>query len=286
MKNEGEIGNCSSVCITKLVSAVSYKRHKGRIQPKRGASPRPPDSVSPLAGPSFLQKFTSENHGDKPKIAPFSALPTDRNLFYKTSSPMSSHIRAFSTTTSQTAPVLQGSQQEFSPLKTLDLPVYTRNSGNGEIAGGTSTAPRQRLPEQCHSRERASYGGSSSGAGVDLFSGASSSNPLAPSEEAFRSPIPSDGASYSSNVKVSVSSPISGSFYSQDNFNTIKSMDEAKKQLSSALLQSKASVLSWWVKQTTSSAHLPVPPSPVRSSVDEVEVGTSTTLSASPKLSA
>lgn len=151
----------------------------------------------------------------------------DRNLFYKTSSPMSSHIRAFSTTTSQTAPVLQGSQQEFSPLKTLDLPVYTRNRGNGEIAGGTSTAARQRLPEQCHSRERASYGGSSSGAGVDVFSGASSSNPLVPSEEAFRSPIPSDGASYGSNVKVSVSSPISGSFYSQDNFNNIKSVSLA-----------------------------------------------------------
>ncbi|VDL64329.1 unnamed protein product [Hymenolepis diminuta] len=129
---------------------------------------------------------------------------------------MSSRIRAFSTTTSQTAPVLQGSQQEFSPLKTLDLPVYTRNSGNGEIFGGTSTAPRQRIPEQCHSRERASYGGSSSGAGVDLFSGASSFNPLAPSEEAFRSPIPSDvmkcNCAFVSDTMQDVGSEIGGHF--------------------------------------------------------------------------
>ena len=37
-------------------------------------------------------------------------------------------------------------------------------------------------------------------------------------------------------------------------------MNEARKQLSSALLMSKASVLSWWVKQTTISTRLPIPP--------------------------
>lgn len=63
-------------------------------------------------------------------------------------------------------------------------------------------------------------------------------------------------------------------------------MDEAKKQLSSALLQSKASVLSWWVKQTTTSAKLPIPPSPVRSPAGEVDAATSTaTVTPSPKIS-
>ncbi|VDO06429.1 unnamed protein product [Rodentolepis nana] len=255
----------------------AYKRFKGRTQPKRGTSPRPPDSAAPLTGPNFLQKFQTDYHGDKPKIAPFSALPTERNRFHDPSTHVGSHMRTFSSTTSQTAPVLQGSQQDLSPLKTLDLPVYTKNG-----VGGTSSSPRQRLPEQCHSRGRASYGGSSSSStGGNLFSGGPSSNPIAPPEEAFRSPISSD-----SNLKISVSSPVSNGFYSPDNFNIIKSMDAAKKQLYSALLQSKESVLRWWVQETTKYTRLPMPPSPMQSPVGEVDVGTSTDISPSPKLSA
>uniref|UniRef100_A0A5K3EVP1 mitogen-activated protein kinase kinase kinase n=2 Tax=Mesocestoides corti TaxID=53468 RepID=A0A5K3EVP1_MESCO len=216
-----------------------YKRHKVRQQPKRGASPRPSDSPAPISqtGSNTLQKLHSESQGEKRKIPPFSALP-DRIHSIKTPDISIPHARAFSTATSQTAPILQGSQQELSPLKTLDLPIYN-----------ISTPPRRR-PEQRHMRERASYGGTSTAV---LF------NP----DEAFRSPEFDFGLSGTSKISAhsyTTASPVSGSIQSPDNFNIIKSMDEAKKQLSSALMQSKQAVLTWWEKQTTSVARLPATP--------------------------
>uniref|UniRef100_A0A5K3EV87 Protein kinase domain-containing protein n=1 Tax=Mesocestoides corti TaxID=53468 RepID=A0A5K3EV87_MESCO len=182
-------------------------------------------------------RLHSESQGEKRKIPPFSALP-DRIHSIKTPDISIPHARAFSTATSQTAPILQGSQQELSPLKTLDLPIYN-----------ISTPPRRR-PEQRHMRERASYGGTSTAV---LF------NP----DEAFRSPEFDFGLSGTSKISAhsyTTASPVSGSIQSPDNFNIIKSMDEAKKQLSSALMQSKQAVLTWWEKQTTSVARLPATP--------------------------
>lgn len=126
----------------------------------------------------------------------------DQTQLKKLSNTLLVHTRAFSTATSQTAPILQGSQQELSPLKTLDLPTHIN-----------TTMASSRRPEQCHSRERASYGGTSGGA--ELFG---------PTEETVRSP-PSDAAFNNSMLttsKISLSSPISSSIQSPENFNVIK----------------------------------------------------------------
>nr|CDS19393.1 mitogen activated protein kinase kinase kinase [Echinococcus granulosus] len=242
---------------------LMYKRHKGRPQAKRGTSPRPPDSVAPLnlTGTGQMQKLLSENQSERRKVTPFSASPYRTHLS-KVSNTLFSHTRTLSSATSQTAPILQGSQQELSPLKTLDLPTHVN----------TTTAMGRR-PEQCHSRERASYGGTPGGA--ELFG---------PTEEALRSP-PS-ATTYNSDMlttsKISLPSPFSGSIQSPENFNVIKSMDEAKKQLSSALMQSKTSVVNWWVEQTIGSARLPKPAGSLSRNPSSDMDGASTT---SPKIS-
>ncbi|KAM7541744.1 hypothetical protein Aperf_G00000014653 [Anoplocephala perfoliata] len=249
----------------------AFIRRCFEIDPEKRAS------ADELLADPYILIFHADNQGEKRKT-PFSALPRALNLdmgqFQKGSGAAGTHIRTFSSTSIQTAPILRGSQQELSPLKTLDL----YKNGVDEMA--TSTGPRLRRPEQYHSRERASYGGTSSSTESGELFGALSKTLLPQSEDNFRSHLSSDGTSY---VKASVSSPISGSFNSQDNFNTIKTMDEAKKQLLATLLQSKASVLSWWVKQTTSSAQLPIPPSPVRSP-SVVDSGTPTGNAASPNI--
>ncbi|KAL5107851.1 Mitogen-activated protein kinase kinase kinase 15 [Taenia crassiceps] len=242
---------------------LMYKRHKGRPQPKRGTSPRPPDSAAPLnlTGAGLIQKPLAEDQGERRKVTPFSALPYQAQL-KKVSNTLLSHTRTFSTATSQTAPILQGSQQELSPLKTLDLPTHVK-----------TTMATGRRPEQCHSRERASYGGTSGGA--ELFG---------PTEEIVHSP-PSD-ANYNSGMlttsKISLTSPIGSSIQSPENFNVIKSTDEAKKQLSSALMYSKASVVNWWVEQTVGYSRLPTPAESLSRTLSGDMDGISTT---SPKTS-
>ena len=126
----------------------------------------------------------------KTHFCPFAALPSkiDRTQLQKIDA-VEVPTRAFSTATSQTAP-----QEEFSLPKTAYLPT----DENG------------RRPEQRHSRERASYGGTSAG-GVEIF-GTSH-------DETFRTP-----SEATSSPKVSVSSPLASSIQSPENFNVIKSV--------------------------------------------------------------